>query len=202
MSNQVLKDLTPQQLAELKAKAQKKLHERNNQAKKATSGAGATSSASAGGKKATNNETEILNKALIRASVSQRVAGAKQRAKSDIYKAKKEKKAIKTEIIEDTRSQLARRYNKLKAEKDGYKEANKLKMKYAKKMLDLETEVAEHKDRLSEPLERYIELVALEEVEKKERNRKIKFVLKTIFTFGWYARSYAKKEEKLENGDF
>ena len=32
MSNQVLKDLTPQQLAELKTKAQKKLHERNNQA--------------------------------------------------------------------------------------------------------------------------------------------------------------------------
>ena len=195
MSNPRINDLTPQQLAELKAKAQRKLHERNNQAKKASSGAGA------GAKKGTN-ETEILNKALIRATVSQRVAGAKQRAKSDIYRAKKEKRAIKTEIIEDTRSQLARRYNELQAERDGYKEANKLKMKYAKKMLDLEIEASEHKDRLSEPLERYIELMAIEKLERKERIRKAKFIAKTIFTLGWYARNYARKEKKLENGDF
>lgn len=198
MSNPLLKDLTPQQLEELRKKAQQKIRERANQAKKATSGAGAGAKQTS--KKA--NETEILNKALIRASISQRVAGAKQRAKTEIYRAKKEKKAIKTEIIEDTRSQLAKRYNELQAEKEGYQEATKLKTKYAKKLFELETEVTEHKDRLSEPLERYIELIALEKIERKERIKKTKFVLKTIFTFGWYARAYAKREEKLENGDF
>lgn len=202
MSNPILNNLTPQQLAELKAKAQQKIRERANQAKNTTSGAGATSSSAGATAKKAGSETEILNKALIRASVSQRVAGAKQRAKTEIYRSKKEKKAIKTEIIEDTRSQLARRYNELQAEKEGYKEANKLKMKYAKKMLDLETEVTEHKDRLSEPLERYIELIALEKIERKERVQKAKFIAKTILTFGWYARAYAKREEKLENGDF
>jgi len=187
----MLHNLSAEQLAELKAKAKARLHQQQQQPKAPNSSF----------KQPQNKSKEdVLLKGAIKLNVENRVKKAKQKAKLGIYRANKEQKAIKTEIVEESREQLARKYHELKAQTEGYKEADKLKKKYAKKLLEVEKEATAYKTRLETPLDEYLNILALEELEKKERNKKIGFIVKTIFTFGYYAYREGKKEMFLRTG--
>ena len=187
----MLHNLSAEQLAELKAKAKARLHQHQQQPKAPNSSF----------KQPQNKSKEdVLLKGAIKLNIENRVKKAKQKAKLGIYRANKEQKAIKTEIVEESREQLARKYHELKAQTEGYKEADKLKKKYAKKLLEAETEAMSYKERLETPLDEYLNILALEKLEKKERNKKIGFIVKTIFTFGYYAYREGKKEMFLRTG--
>jgi len=160
----MLHNLSAEQLAELKAKAKARLHQHQQQPKAPNSSF----------KQPQNKSKEdVLLKGAIKLNIENRVKKAKQKAKLGIYRANKEQKAIKTEIVEESREQLARKYHELKAQTEGYKEADKLKKKYAKKLLEAETEAMSYKERLETPLDEYLNILALEKLEKKERNKKI-----------------------------
>jgi len=191
-----INNLTPEQLEILRARAREKLQQRanqsNNQAKQAS-------------KKPNNpqkkqSKDDVLTKGLIKLSVKNRVADKKRETKLNIYRANKEQEVIKTDIIESTREQLATHFNKLKAEKQGFKEADKIKKKYAHKLLEMEKETIAYKERLETPLEEYANLLAKEELEKKERAKKRNFLLKTVFTLGYHAYKEGKKEIFMRTG--
>jgi len=191
----ILNNLTPEQLEALRAKARAKLHQQQQQQQQQPKAPNSSF------KQPQNKSKEdVLLKGAIKLNVENRVKKAKQKAKLGIYRANKEQKAIKTEIVEESREQLARKYHELKAQTEGYKEADKLKKKYAKKLLEAETEAMSYKERLETPLDEYLNILALEKLEKKERNKKIGFIVKTIFTFGYYAYREGKKEVFLKTG--
>ena len=125
----VLDNLTPQQLAELRAKAQAKLQQR------------ATQQPQQPQKQQQQQIGGVLTKALIRADVKNKTAKRKADSKLNIYKSGKYQKVIKTSIVESTREQLASKYNTLLAERDGYVESDELMKNYAKKLYELEKEV-------------------------------------------------------------
>jgi len=189
----ILNNLTPEQLEALRAKARAKLHQQQQQNQQAPN-------SSFNQPKKSQSKEDVLLKGAIKLNVENRVKKAKQKAKLGIYRANKEQKAIKTEIVEESREQLARKYHELKAQIEGYKESDKLKRKYAKKLLEAETEAMSYKERLETPLDEYLNILALEELERKERNKKIGFIVKTIFTFGYYAYKEGKKEVFLRTG--
>ncbi|MCK4441270.1 MAG: hypothetical protein KAU90_04640 [Sulfurovaceae bacterium] len=191
-----LNNLTPEQLAELRAKAKAKLH----QQQQAQTQPKQTQTANPNNPNKAHNKGDILAKGAIRANVENRVKEAKRRAKLGIYQAGKERKAIEVEIEESTRMQLAGKYHELEAQKSGYKKADKLKRKYAKKLLEVENEATAYKERLETPLDEYLNLLAIEELEKKERKKKIGFIVKTILTGGYYAYRAGKKEMFLRTG--
>jgi len=188
----ILNNLTPEQLEALRAKARAKLHQQQNQQQTAPN--------SSFKQPQNKSKEDVLLKGAIKLNVENRVKKAKQKAKLGIYRANKEQKAIKTEIVEESREQLARKYHELKAQTEGYKEADKLKKKYAKKLLEAEKEATAYKTRLETPLDEYLNILALEELERKERNRKIGFILKTVFTLGYHAYKEGKKEVFLKTG--
>jgi len=191
----ILNNLTPEQLEALRAKARAKLHQQQQQQQQQPK------TPNSSFKQPQNKSKEdVLLKGAIKLNVENRVKKAKQKAKLGIYRANKEQKAIKTEIVEESREQLARKYHELKAQTEGYKEADKLKKKYAKKLLEAETEATAYKTRLETPLDEYLNILALEELERKERNRKIGFILKTVFTLGYHAYREGKKEVFLKTG--
>jgi len=190
----ILNNLTPEQLEALRAKARAKLHQQQQQQNQ--------QAPNSSFKQPQNNKSkeDVLLKGAIKLNVENRVKKAKQKAKLGIYRANKEQKAIKTEIVEESREQLARKYHELKAQTEGYKESDKLKKKYAKKLLEAEKEAMAYKERLETPLDEYLNILALEELERKERNKKIGFILKTVFTLGYHAYREGKKEMFLRTG--
>jgi len=191
----ILNNLTPEQLEALRAKARAKLHQQQQQQNQQQ-----TPPNSSFKQPQNKSKEDVLLKGAIKLNVENRVKKAKQKAKLGIYRANKEQKAIKTEIVEESREQLARKYHELKAQTEGYKEADKLKKKYAKKLLEAETEATAYKTRLETPLDEYLNILALEELERKERNKKIGFILKTVFTLGYHAYREGKKEVFLKTG--
>jgi len=191
----ILNNLTPEQLEALRAKARAKLHQQQQQQSQQTA-----PNSSFNQPKKSQTKEDVLLKGAIKLNVENRVKKAKQKAKLGIYRANKEQKAIKTEIIEESREQLARKYHELKAQIEGYKESDKLKKKYAKKLLEAEKEATAYKTRLETPLDEYLNILALEELERKERNKKIGFIVKTIFTLGYHAYREGKKEVFLRTG--
>jgi len=195
----ILNNLTPEQLEVLRARAREKLQQRANQANQSNNQAKQPNKKPNKPKKE-QSQADILTKGVIRLDVKNRVADKKRETKLNIYRANKEQEVIKTNIVESTREQLATHFNKLKAEKQGFKEADKLKKKYAKKLLEMEKETIAYKERLETPLEEYANLLAKEELEKKERAKKRNFLLKTVFTLGYHAYKEGKKEIFLRTG--
>ena len=90
----VLDNLTPQQLAELRAKAQAKLQQR------------ATQQPQQPQKQQQQQIGGVLTKALIRADVKNKVSKIEADSKLNIYKSGKYQKVTKTSIVESTREQL------------------------------------------------------------------------------------------------
>jgi uncharacterized protein (DUF2164 family) len=188
----VLDNLTPQQLAELRAKAQAKLQQRATKQRPQP-------------QQPTQKEQQqqiggVLTKALIRADVKNKTAKRKADSKLNIYKSGKYQRVTKTDIVESIREQLASKYNTLLAERDGYIESDKLMKNYAKKLFELEKEVQTAKERIETPLEDYVELLKQRELEKAQFKKKVGFLTKTLFTFGYYAYSQGKKERNLKTG--
>jgi hypothetical protein len=191
-----INNLTPEQLAELKAKAKAKLHQQQSQ-----QAPNSSFNQPKQPKKPNNQQKEdVLVKGAIKLNVENRIKTAKKNAKLGIYRADKERKALKVEIVEDSRLQLAKKYHELEAQIEGYKEADKLKKKYAKKLLEVEKEATAYKTRLETPLDEYLNLLAEEELERKQRNKKIGFIVKTVFTLGYHAYRAGKKEMFLRTG--
>jgi hypothetical protein len=180
-----MKNLTPQQLEALKAKAKERLQEQLQGEEYS---------------KQPKAKRSIVTKALIKSDVNTKIKELKATSKLNIYRSSKEKGLKKTEIIESTREQLARKYHELLAEKEGYIESDKLMKKYAKKLLALEKEVNLAKQRLETPLDDYVELLRQRELEKAQLKKKIGFAIKTVFTLGYYAYKQGEKEKFLRTG--
>ena len=83
----VIDNLSPEQLEALKAKAKEKLQQRAKQSNQQPS-------------QTPPPKDDVLTKGLIRLDIKKRVQKAKSKSSLGIYRAGKEKQAIKTEIIE------------------------------------------------------------------------------------------------------
>ena len=194
----MINNLSPEQLEQLRTKAKEKLQQRADSQAQQPKKTPKQQKEAKQQPKQTNDD--VLTKGLIRLDVKNRVEQTKRKAKLGIYRSGKEQEFIKTEIVESTREQLATHFNQLKAKTQGFKDADKLKKKYAKKLLEMEIEATAYKDRLETSLEEYANLLAKEQLEKKERAKKRNFLLKTVFSFGYYAFREGKREIFMRTG--